>query len=175
MENTYTYIARSAEDPAQVVTFTLYDHNLSIGLGAPLEHLERAVQSATADVENEEKRRFPVQPWLRPVAISLVERGTHPFDVSDVSAVAQDDWLSVRAWFRSGGLRLVPITLLRGRVDNPEAAQAFAQELDRRRASTAGLSRWLGVLDYWATWLVGGFLMVVLFQVWRRRKDHVAG
>jgi len=40
MENTYTYTARSIEDPEQVVTFTLQDHRMSVGLGAPLEQIE---------------------------------------------------------------------------------------------------------------------------------------
>jgi hypothetical protein len=178
MENTYTYVARNADDPAQVVTFTLYDHSLSVGPGAPLEHVERAVQSATAETEaeaaDEEGREFPVRPWLKPTAISLLERGTHPFDVTDVDASVQDDWLHVRAWFRSGGLRLLPITLVRGRVDNPDASRAFVEELERRKASTASLSKLLGVLDYWATWLLAGFLMVVLMQTWRRRKGGTA-
>ena len=174
MENTYTYTALSAEDPAQVVTFTLYGHSLSVGLGAPLEHVERAVRSATGEAGVEEGHRFPVRPWLKPMAISLLERSTHPFDVSDVEGISQDDWLRVTAWFRTGGLRLVPITLLGGRVDNPDAAHAFVQELNRRRAAAAGPGRFLRVLDYWATWLLTGVAMVALLQFWRRRKGPAA-
>lgn len=170
MENTYTYIARSADDPTQVVTFTLHDHRLSVGLGAPLEHVERAVRSATAETEE----GFPVRPWLKPMAISLIERGTRPFDVADVDARAEDEWLLVRAWFRTGGLRLMPITLLRGPVDNPEAAQAFVAELDRRKSSLGGLTRFLGMLDYWVTWLLAGVLMVVLLQSRRHRGSSEA-
>jgi hypothetical protein len=35
LENTYTYTARSADHPERVVTFTLYDHSMSVELGAP--------------------------------------------------------------------------------------------------------------------------------------------
>ena len=40
MESTYTYTARNAEDIREVVTFTLYDHHMSVGLGAPIENIE---------------------------------------------------------------------------------------------------------------------------------------
>jgi hypothetical protein len=43
MENTFTYTARSAYAPEKVVTFTLYDNSMSVELGVPLEHLERAL------------------------------------------------------------------------------------------------------------------------------------
>jgi hypothetical protein len=173
MENTYTYTARNADNPDQVVTFTLHDHALSVGIGVPLEHVERAIRAKTAETEAESE--YPVRPWLRPMAISMVERATRPFDVDDVDARSVDDWLQVRAWFRTGGLRLMPITLIKGRVDNPEAAQAFIQELDERKASARGLARFLDVLDYWATWFIAGFLMVVFLETWRRRRGGEVG
>ncbi len=162
MEDTYTYIARSAEDPAKAVTFTLHDNSMSVGLGAPLEHVERALEA-----EGEVRPRL----WLKPLAVSLLERGTRPFRVADVDATrAADDWLSVTAWVRAGGLRLAPIILIRGRVDNPEAALAFVEELSSRKASVAGPFKLLGLLDYWATWLLAGFFMVGLLGIWRRRS-----
>lgn len=161
MEDTYTYIARSADDPAQAVTFTLHDNSMSVGLGAPLEHVERALEP-----EGEVRPR----PWLKPLAVSLLERGTRPFRVADVDATAEDDWLSVTAWFRGGGLRLAPVILIRGRVDNPEAALAFVEELNRRKASVTGPFKLLGVLDYWATWLLAGFFLLGLLGIWRRRS-----
>lgn len=162
MEDTYTYIARSAEDPAQAVTFTLHDHSMSVGLGAPLEHVERALQP-------EDEARL--QPWLKPVAVSLLERGTRPFRVADVDARAEGNWLSVTGWVRAGGLRLLPIILIRGRVDNPEAALAFVEELNSRKASVEGAFKLLGLLDYWATWLTAGFFMLGLLRFWRRRGN----
>ncbi len=161
MEDTYTYIARSADDAAQVVTFTLHDHSMSVGLGAPLEQVERALEP-----EGEVRPRL----WLKPLAVSLLERGTRPFRVADVDAGAEGDWLSVTAWYRAGGLRLAPVILIRGRVDNPQAALAFVEELNRRKASVTIPFKLLGVLDYWATWLLAGFLMVGLLGIWRRRN-----
>jgi hypothetical protein len=173
MENTYTYTARNADDPAQVVTFTLHDRGLSVGVGAPLEHIERAIQAKTA--ETEEEPTYHVQPWLKPMAISMIERATRPFDVDDVDAQSLDGWLQVKAWYRAGGLRLTPITLIEGKVDNSDAAQAFVQELDARKTTGTGLARVLGLLDYWVTWFIAGFAMVVLLQTWRRRKGGEAG
>ena len=172
-ENTYTYTARNADDPEQVVTFTLYDHSLSVGVGVPLEHVERGLQAGQGQAEEESE--YHLRPWLKPMAVSLVERGTHPFGVGDVDARAEEDELQVRAWFRTGGLRLFPITLIEGRVDNPEAAYAFVEELDRRKRAMGRTSGVLNVLDYWATWLLAGFLMAVLLETWRRRgSDETA-
>jgi hypothetical protein len=136
MENTYTYIARDADDPAQIATFTLFDHSLSVGLGAPLEQIERALETQGEDQKGEE--RIESRLWLKPLAVSLLERGVGPFRIADVNATAKDDWLRVSAWYRAGGLALVPITLIYGRVDNPLAAQAFVEELDRRKSEVMG-------------------------------------
>jgi len=171
LENTYTYTARSADNPEQIVTLTLHNHSLSVGVGAPLEHIERALQAESA--ENEEEPTYHIQPWLKPMAISLVERGMRPFSVDDVGADVERDWLRVRAWFRVGGLRLAPVTLVAGRVDNPDAAQAFVKELNTRKAAT-GLPGFLGLLDYWAAWFVAGFVMMVILERWRRKRGSEA-
>lgn len=149
MERTYTYTARNADNSEQVVTFTLHDSHMSVGVGAPLEQVERALQftpgeEGLEELEEEAERAEKPQLWLRPLAVSLVERGTRPFHVDDVDTKAVDDWLQVRAWVRTGGLRLFPITLIDGRVDNPEAAHAFVEEVAERQ--TAGLNI-LGLLD----------------------------
>jgi hypothetical protein len=161
MEDTYTYIARNADDPARAVTFTLHDHSVSVGLGAPLEHVERALEP-----EGEVRPQL----WLKPLAVSLLERSTRPFHVTDVDARAVDDWLRVTAWLCAGGLRLAPISLTRGRVDNPEAASAFVEELNRRKESMSGPPAVLGILDYWATWFLVSLLMISLLGIWRRRR-----
>ena len=173
MENTYTYTARSVENSERVTIFTLQDHHLSVGLGAPLEQIEAALQGVDAGEESEETAGQGAQPklWLRPLAISLLERGVGPFRIIDVNATADDDWLRVSAWYRAGGLALAPVTLVDGRVDNPQAAQAFVEELDRRKSETAGAFGLLKVLDYWFTWIIAGALMLGLFEAWRR-KDH---
>jgi hypothetical protein len=181
MVGTYTYTARSADNPERVVTFTLRDSRMSVGVGAPLEQVERAVQlgrGAKAEEEAEDGGEPEVEVveaerpklWLRPLAVSLIERGTRPVHVDDVVARLADDWLEVKAWIRTGELRLVPITLINGRIDNPVAARDFVEEVQERK-TVSGLNV-LGLLDYWATWVVAGLAALVVFQRWRRRSSE---
>jgi hypothetical protein len=169
MEKTYTYTARSIENPEQVVTFTLQDHHMSVGIGAPLEQIETVLQQA--DAGEEAGQGALAKLWLRPLAVSLLERGVGPFRVVDVNAAAEDDWLRVSAWYRAGGLALAPVTLVNGRVDNPQAAQAFVDELEERKSEATGAFGLLNMLDYWFTWVLAGTLMLGLFQIWRRKAD----
>lgn len=179
MAETYTYTARSAENPERVVTFTLRDSRMSVGVGAPLEQVERAIELGRGE-EKEEEVEEGVQVelgeaekpklWLRPVAVSLLERGTGPVHIDDVVANLMDDWLRVRAWIRTGGLRLIPITLIDGRIDNPVAAQDFVEEVQERKTVT-GLNLF-GLFDYWATWIAAGILALVMFQRWRQKGSE---
>jgi hypothetical protein len=169
MENTYTYTARSIEDPEQVVTFTLQDHRMSVGLGAPLEQIETVLEQV--DDGEEAGQGSQRKLWLRPLAVSLLQRGVGPFRVADVKAATEDDWLRISAWYRAGGLALVPVTLVNGRVDNPQAAQAFVDELEERKSEVTGALGLLNLLDYWFTWILAGGLMLGLFQVWRRKDE----
>jgi hypothetical protein len=168
-ENTYTYKARSAEDPKQVMTFTLHDHSMSAELAAPLEHLEGALSAEQSESEAESKAE--IQPWLKPVALSVMERVTRPFNIADVIASAEDDWLHVKAWVRAGGLRVAPFVLMMEHVDNPEAAQAFAEEVEQRKSSATYPGRFRGALDYWAIWLLAGLVMGILLWIGLRREE----
>ena len=168
MEKTYTYTARSADDPEQVVTFTFYNHRLLVDVGAPIEHLERALRARQAG--EDEEVAYHIQPWLKPMAISAIERSTHPFSVSDVYADVDEKRLLVTAWVRAGGLRLAPVTFKMAHVDNPDAAQAFVKQLETRKAD-GGRAGWLpGPLDYWATWFVGALSTIVLLGAWLRKR-----
>jgi hypothetical protein len=169
MEKTYTYTARSADNAEQVVTFTFYNHNLLVDVGAPIEHVERALQARQAK-EGEEEAEYHVQPWLKPMAISAVERTTHPFNLSDVYADADGEKLSVTAWVRAGGLRLAPVTFKMARVDNIDAAQAFVKQLEARKADGGPSRRFPGPLDYWVTWAVGALSTVVVLGAWLRKR-----
>lgn len=169
MEKTYTYTARSIKNPEKVLTFTLQDHHMSVGLGAPLEQIEKVLEQVDSE---EEARQGPrAKLWLRPLAVSLLERGVGPFRVADVNAATEDDWLRVQAWYRAGGLALAPVTLVNGRVDNPQAAHAFVEELEERKSEVAGALGLLNMLDYWVTWLLGAAAMLGLFQIWRRKSQ----
>ncbi|MFW6135288.1 MAG: hypothetical protein ACOC7N_00530 [Chloroflexota bacterium] len=184
-EGTYTYTARSAENPERVVTFTLRDRRMSVGVGAPLEQIERAIpigreeeeepeeraeERAEPEVELEPEQAEAPRLWLRPLAVSLVERTTRPVHVDDVAATVADDWLRVRAWVRAGGLRLLPVTLIDGRVDNAVAAQDFVREVEERR--TVGGFNLFSLFDYWATWVAAAVAALVILDRSRRRAGQ---
>ncbi len=167
MKNTYTYTARSASNPEKVVTFTLHDSRMSVGTGAPLEQVMRVMESVKAEEETAKPRI-----WLRPLAIALAERGIKPFRVEDIDARVEEDWLKVKGWVRVGGLRLSPITLMEGKVDNAVAAQAFVAEVQARKAALAEHPVLLHILDYWLTWFAAGTFLLTLLQFWRGQKQQ---
>jgi hypothetical protein len=169
MENTYTYTARSAENPEHVVTFTLYGDRMSVGVGTPLEKIEQTIE-AVSDEEVQEEADLKL--WIKPMAVSLVERGTAPFRIADVDADVVEDYLSVRGWIRTGGLRLAPITITEGRVDNPDAARAFVDEIEERKVEAGGPLMPFALFDYWATWIATGIFFLGLFKFWRQRVQH---
>lgn len=165
MENTYTYTARSANNPQQVVTFTLHGRSVIVDIGVPLEHVERTI---------DEGQESAPQAWLKPAIVSAMERGTRPFNVADVSARVTDGGLCFAAWVRTGGLRLAPITFIMSKVDNLDAAEAFAEEVRRRKELVDRPGRFPGLMDYWASWVFGGVLMVGLVAIWMwtRKKEE---
>lgn len=166
MENTFTYTARSALAPEKVVTFTLHDHHMSVDLGAPVGQIERALadtqeeSGAEPDVEERAQSTYA----LKPTAVSLLERGTHPFNLADVHAQAEDGGLTITAWVRTKGLRLTPIRFSWEQVDNPEGAKAFANQVSARREAASHPGRFKGPMDYWISWLLAGVL--ALFLLW---------
>lgn len=173
MEDTYTYTARNAEQPGKVVTFTLHGDWMSVSAGSPLDLVEQTVEAVQSEADETEETEVPESPgelWLKPLALSLVERGTRPFRIDDVDAVVMEGWLEVRGWFRVGGLRLAPLVLMQGPVDNPVAARAFVEEVTERKAELA-VPPLLNLLDYWATWIVAGLSMWLAFTFWRQRGD----
>ena len=133
MEKTYTYTARSADNPEQVVTFTFQDEHLFVDVGAPIEQVARGLEAQQAEDENADVQA-PIKPWLKPMAIAAVERSTHPFNVADVTADVDEERLLVMAWVRTAGLRLAPVIFKIPRVDNADAAQGFVKQLEARKA-----------------------------------------
>lgn len=185
MENTFTYTARSTYAPEKVVTFTLYNSSMSVDLGVPLEHLERALAGHEEAKETEADRgteaaevqegdqavaATSVYHTLKPMAVSLMEKGGQPFNMADVSASAEGGGLNVTAWVRAKGLRLAPVRFRWERVDNPEGAKAFAREVRARNQAASRPGRFAGILDYWVSWLALGALMLALFWPRKRRR-----
>jgi hypothetical protein len=174
MENTYTYTARSALAPEKVVTFTLYDHRVSVDLAAPLEQIEEALAGEEPEQEPDSEAQQETQSYyaLKPTVVSLLERGTRPFDIADVRAQAENGGLAVTAWVRAKGLRLVPVRFAWEQVDNPEGARAFAKEVRARRRGAAHPGSFAGLMDYWVSWLLFGMLVLFLFWPQRQREDE---
>ena len=166
--STYTFIARSAYDPSNVATFTLYDERMTVDTGVGLEEIGRAIRSRTAnngdDSTNGSRTIIPSVPgWVKPVAVRLAQEGTRPFSVADVDVSASEDGsLMIRSWVRVGGLRLAPLQFYWERVDNPDAAVAFTKEIARRRDGLHHPGRFNGPLDYWLVWVVGGLVLMLI-------------
>jgi hypothetical protein len=65
---------------------------------------------------------------------------------------------------------LAPITLINSRIDNPEAAHAFVQEIARRKEEASAASGPLTLLDYWMTWFAAILALIALFSSWHRQS-----
>lgn len=167
MENTYTYIARSAENPLRVATFTLYADRMSIGLGAPLEQMGALMPDEAEESAESAEIIETGSPWLRPLIISLIERRTTPFHIRDVEISRSSGALRVYAWSRVAGLRLFPVIMSWREVDNPAAADDFVREIEERKQAASPVRKFIGFLDYWASWAIG--LIAVFLMVSRQR------
>ena len=167
MENTYTFIARSAENPLRVATFTLYADRMSIGLGAPLEQVGALMPDESNEAAENAELIETGSPWLRPLIISLIERRTMPFHIRDVEISRSNGALSVYAWIRVAGLRLFPVIMSWSEVDNPAAADDFVREIQERKQAASPVRKFVGFLDYWVTWVSG--LIAVFFTIRKQR------
>jgi len=164
---TYTFTARDTENPDKVVTFTLDDEQLRLNFTGVLEKLGKI---GTAEEKGSEAR-LQMKTQLTPATIKLMQNLSGPVHLSDVSANlngGDGEHLNLTVWQRLGGLRLVPVKVSMGRVDNVEAAEAFVDELEERKREIEPASRFGGPLDYWFGWLGVGMLAGLLIRWWRR-------
>lgn len=167
-QKTYTYTARNIYDPDKVVTFTLYDGHMRVNLTGLLDQANTIASSE--EKSGELKRQVSLQ--AKPALLKLKEGLSGPVHISDVNAKMDDDQLQVTLWQRLGGLRLAPVRVDMGRVDNEEAAEAFVDELKQRKGETkSNASKFFGPLDYWIGW-AGLLLLIGLFI--RRPKSSEA-
>ena len=161
---TYTYTARSVDDVNKVVTFTLLNGHMRVGLTGLLD---QAQAIASAEEKSEElKRQAVVQ--ARPTLLKIKEEISGPIKIGDVNASLSGDRLKVTMWPRMGGLRVAPVRINMGHVDNPDAAESFVDELEKRK-ETADARSFFGPLDYWVGWM-GLLLLIGLFI--RRPKNN---
>lgn len=176
-QNTFTYTARSVDNPNKMAMFTLHNGSVSVALGnALLEQVGQAFDS----FHDEDENRFLA--WIKPAATGSLQRVLQPVAVEDFDARTEGDDLQIIAWIRARGLRLAPIVLSWKEVDNPVAAQAFVDELQARRAAAAQENTLQAIFDYWLTWLILGVLTVAVpllylrllrkqIELDRRRKE----
>lgn len=168
MQETYTYIARSTTDPLKVATFTLHDHSMSVGVGVPAEQIRATIEPESEPSASDGRQRI----WLKPVALSMLDQASRPFELQDVAASLEDQSLQVTAWMRARGLRLAPVRLGWEQVDNPQAAQGFVEEIRRRKETSAPGGRFPGPLDYWWTWLLGAISLLGIGIGWIVRRER---
>lgn len=165
MNDTYTYTARSADDPEKVITFTLTDEYLEISMTGMLEDISEVVSGEEGKEVIEEK----IKTQAKPTALKVMEEISGPIHISDVKGeVTKTDQLRLTIWKRLGGLRAAPIMFEFERVDNPQAAHAFIAELEERKVDAEHLGKFFGPLDYWLGW-IGLAVALILLWRWPRR------
>jgi hypothetical protein len=162
---TYTYTARNADQPSEVVTFTLYNNHLKVNLTGLLDQAGIVVEAEEKPTEIKNQ----VSTQLKPVAMKLAENLSGPVHIRDVDARLDDEELRVILWQRAAGLRLAPILFNMERIDNVEAAEAFIDEVDQRKIDTSTTGRLWGPLDYWVGW-AGLLVAAGLVLRWLRRR-----
>jgi hypothetical protein len=164
--NTYTYTARNAEDSDKVLTFTLQGEYLKINLTGLADNVGQMLEER----DDPEAARDQLSAQVKPTTLKMLEAISGPLHVTDVQgklAGPNGESLQITAWKRVGGLRAAPIVLNMGRVDNPQAAEAFLAELQNRKDKTSRISKFFGPLDYWLGWV--GLVVLVLFFI---RRDE---
>lgn len=166
-ENTFTFTARSQENPDKLAMFTLRNGDVTVQLGnAMVEQIEGAFDAMHDDVESKFKA------WLKPVATGSLQRIMKPFPLRDFDAELRGDTLQTTAWVRVGGLRLAPVMMKWEQIDNPNGAEAFVEEVEERKAAQDTGSNLAKPLDYWMTWGLVGLTMLILPVVfWRLRPQ----
>jgi hypothetical protein len=167
MDKTFTYTARSADNPDRAITVTLRGDKVYLQLDAPLP-VEPEESEEEWDVRDRllEEARI----WLKPMAFRMLERGLAPFRAHDVFAGSEDDGFWLAAWVRVAGLRLMPIVVAIGTVDNPEGASDFVAELEEQKRTAPSTGTLFGPLDFWATWVAAAALILVFGRKQFRRS-----
>lgn len=165
MPFTYTYTARNEKNPEKVITFTIFDDYLKVNLTGLLDRV--------SDVVNEDTREKAIKSFISAQSSSAiykaVERLSGPVHIKDVSPCLEDGTFKLTFWKRLAGLRVAPITIAMGDVDNPEAAAQFIETLLERQDLAEAPGVFAGPLDYWATW-VGMLIGLIILIRWPRKE-----
>lgn len=169
MPFTYTYTARSIEDSDKAVTLTIIDDKLQIDLTGLFEKV--------TDIGDEEERAELLNEIMstqsKAVMLKVMEKLSEPVHLKDVATSYEDNDFCLTFWKRVGGLRLAPIVISMGEVDNPEAAQAFIDTVEEQKALWEKPGVFSGPLDYWFTWglMVIGALILIRWPRKNKRQE----
>lgn len=172
-EDTFTYTARSTNDPNKMAMFTLHNGNVSVDMGNAL--MERVGEAH--DTFSDEETDSNLTTWIRPAATGAIQKLAKPVPLADFDAeMSEDGGLRATAWLRAGGLRLAPIMMTWSEVDNPEGAQAFVTELRNRKESVQHKPTQPSPLDYWLSWIAIGFVVTIALPIlfirqWQKRRS----
>ena len=110
-QKTYTYTARSVNNPDNVVTFTLDGEHMRVNLTGVLE-------KAGALFGAEEKKSeigYQLSKQTKPIVTKVMENFSGPVHISDVQADFNGERLRLTFWQRTAGLRLAPVIFNMGR------------------------------------------------------------
>ena len=169
MPFTYTYTARSKENPDRVMTFTIFDDYLKVNLTGLVDQVSEVIDDE--DRQAAAKEFFTTQSGT--ALYKVMERLSGPVHINDVTPSFEDGAFKLIFWRRVAGLRFAPIVVLMGSVDNPEAAGQFIDTLMERQDQTDTPGIFAGPLDYWATWIAMVIGVLVLIK-WPRKKKEKA-
>jgi hypothetical protein len=162
---TYTYTARNQENPDSVVTFTIFENYMKVNLTGLLDRVSK--------LGEKEDREKAIKTFLSTQSSSAIykalERLSGPVHINDVSPHFEEGQFKLTFWKRLAGLRVAPVTISIGNVDNPEAAGQFINTLIERQNQTESPGVFSGPLDYWATWI--GLLIGLIVLIRWPGKD----
>lgn len=170
-ENTFTYTARSADDPNKMAMFTLHNGSVSVELGNAIVEQVGEAYETYRDEESDSKLRT----WLKPATTGSIQKLIKPISLADFDAEISGDALQTTAWIRAGGLRLAPVMMTWQEVDNPAGAEAFVNELRNRKEMIEDDRNRPAPLDYWASWIAIGLMTIALpiifIRQWQKREQ----
>ncbi len=157
-DNTFTFTARSGQDPDKSATFTLNNGTVSVELGNVLvEQVTKAYESLND--EGSESRKLS---WVKPAATGTLQKIIEPIPLADFEAEMSGEALQTKAWIRAGGRRLAPVMMTWRDVDNPQGAAAFVNEFQERKEAIVADEAAPDPLDYWISWVVMGLVALAL-------------
>jgi len=170
MPFTYTYTARSVKDINKAIILTISEDKLMIDLAGLFDK----VSELSSGGDRGEIIKDVLSSQSETVLLKVMEKLSEPVHLKDVSVDFEDEDLNIIFWKRLGGLRLAPIVISMGEVDNPEATLAFIETVRSRQATLEKPGMFQGPLDYWATWglmAIGTLVFISRLKKRDRKKE----